>query len=131
MRRLMIAIVFCMTLQVARVQSASPACDGDIAVVRISTIKPTGSMEGFLKAQEAHLAWYRSHGYRDNLIYSARVLVRDPVTRSMKYSDTEIMTFHVRPPSDVTQDAAWNAYVKQYRDNSDIKSEYNVCLPKK
>jgi hypothetical protein len=24
----------------------------------------------------------------------------------------------------------WDAYVKQYQDSSDIKSEYMVCLPK-
>jgi hypothetical protein len=48
----------------------------------------------------------------------------------MKYSDTEIMTFHVRPPSGAKHDAAWDAYVKQYRDNSDIKYEYNICMPK-
>ena len=130
MRRLIALVVLCMTVRIAAGQSARPACDGDLAVIRISQIKPTGTMAGFLKAQEAHLAWYRSHGYKDNLIYSARVVIQDPATRMFKYSDTEIMTFHVRPPSGIKPDEAWDAYVRQYREHSDIMTEYEVCLPK-
>ena len=62
-------------------QNTLPACDGDIAVVRISAIKP-GAMPGFLAAVAAK------------------------------------------------KDAAWDAYVKQYRDTSDIKNSYLTCMPK-
>ena len=51
----------------------------------------------------------------------------------MTYSDTEVITYHVRPPGGAQQikrDSAWDAYVKQYRDTSDIKSEYLSCMPK-
>lgn len=107
-----------------------PACDGDIAIVRVSQIKP-GAMAGFMKAIEAHKAWYRSHGYMNNEIYGAKVIAQDPATKTRKYSDAEVMTFHVRPPNLTGKpDAAWDAYVKQYRDTSDIKSETTVCMPK-
>ena len=50
----------------------------------------------------------------------------------MKYSDTEVVTYHIRPPGAATPrgDAAWGAYVKMYRDTSDIKSTYMTCMPK-
>jgi len=114
-------------------QDAMPACNGDIAVVRVSTIKP-GAMNGFMAAVDAHKAWYRSHGYKDNVIVASRVILRDEKTGSMKYSDTEVVTYHVRPPgpkeTQAKRDAAWDAYVKQYRDTSDIKNEYMTCMPK-
>ena len=59
----------------------------------------------------------------------------DPKTNTFKYSDTEVIAFHVRPPSGrpsvaAKDQAGWDAYVKQYRDSSDIKAEYMACLPK-
>lgn len=115
----------------------APACDGDLAVVRVSQIKSTSSLDAFMKAQEAHIAWYRKQGFTDNHIYTTRVVVSDPTTKTMQYSDTEVMSFHVRPPSGgggmsvASKDqAGWDAYVKQYRDASDMKSEHIVCLPK-
>ena len=115
----------------AHAQNPPPPCDGDLAIVRVSQLKPTGSLQGFMKAQDAHLAWYRKRGHKDNEIYSARVIVRDEASQSFRYSDTDIMTFHVRPPGAMQTDAEWDAYVKMYRDQSDIKSDYMVCLPKK
>jgi hypothetical protein len=115
-------------------QNAAPKCDGDIATVRVSEIKAGGSMDGFMKAMDAHRAWYRSHGVSDNEIYGAPVIVRDEATHQRKYSDKEMMTFHVNPPSgdrDPKKDDAYEAFVKMYRDNSDIKFTYSVCLPKK
>lgn len=110
--------------------STLPPCDGNPSIFRISAIKHSGSMEGFLKALEAHKDWYRSHGYKDNEIYPSKVLVQDRGSKKWKYSDREIMVVHVRPPQDVKRDAAWHAYVKQYSDNSEIKSEYFACVPK-
>src|SRR5262249_1080447 len=108
MRRhiIVFALAACLSVQIANAQNktstspAGPRCEGDPTIVRISKITPTGTMEGFMKAVEAHLAWYRSHGYKDNLIYAAKIMTQDPVTNAMKYSDTEVMTFHVRPPED-------------------------------
>jgi hypothetical protein len=111
-------------------QNTLPACDGDIAVVRVSTIKP-GGMDGFMAAVAAHKAWYRNHGFTDNVIVASRVILRDEKTGAMKYSDTEVVTYHLRPPKrEGKTDAAWDAYVKQYRDTSDIKNQYLTCMPK-
>jgi hypothetical protein len=111
---------------------ALPACQGDLAIVRVSTIKP-GAMEGFMAAVAAHKAWYRDHGFKDNVIVASRVVEVDHSTHEAKYSETEVVSYHIRPPNfenKVTPDAAWDAYVKQYRDTSDIKTEYLTCMPK-
>ena len=113
--------------------AALPACDGDIAMVRVSEVKP-GAMKGFMDAVAAHKAWYRANGITDNVIVASRVIVTDKATGEQKYSDTEVITYHLRPPSSERTphrgDAAWNAYVKQYRDTSVIKEEYQTCMPK-
>jgi hypothetical protein len=115
-------------------QTPKLACDGDITTVRVSEIKPEGTLAGFMSAVAAHKAWYRANGITDNEIYTARVIVRDETTKEKKYSDKQVMTFPVNPPSsDRTPnhgDAAYNAFVKLYKDNSDIKSEYSVCMPR-
>jgi hypothetical protein len=121
----------------ASAQTAFPACDGDWAAVRVSTIKPTSSLAAFMRAQEAHIAWYRKNGFTNNQIYTARVLVTGGTTSAMTYSETEVMSFHVRPPAPAAgasvsskDQAGWDAYVKLYRDTSDLKSEHFACLPK-
>lgn len=118
----------------ALAQGEMPPCNGNIAVVRVSEIKPGGTMKGFLAAVAAHQAWYRANGIKDNEIVASRVIVKDEKTGQFKYSDTEVLTYHINAP-DPTKlphrgDAAWNAYVKMYRDNSDLKSEYLTCMPK-
>jgi len=114
-------------------QSPRPTCDGNFATVRVSAIASAGSMEGFLKAVAAHREWYRSHGQGDHEIFVARIVVRDETTRAQSYSAKEAMTYHVHPASsrpEPEHDAAYEAFVKLYRDNSDIKQQYNICLPK-
>jgi hypothetical protein len=133
MRALFLAALAVFQDSSAFAQNAPIACDGDIAVVRISAIKP-GAMAGFMAAVAAHKAWYRSHGFSDNVIVASRVIVRDDKTGAMKYSDAEVVTYHVRPPggkeTTPKKDAAWDAYVKQYQDTSDVKSTYVTCMPK-
>jgi hypothetical protein len=130
---LLLAALTILPLPYGVAQNAPLACDGDITVVRVSTIKP-GAMEGFMAAVAAHKAWYRSHGFKDNVIVASRVILTDQKTGAMKYSDTEVVTYHVRPPGGketmAKHDAAWDAYVKMYRDTSDIKSTYVTCMPK-
>jgi hypothetical protein len=109
---------------------ALPACDGDYAIVRVSEITSHGDMQGFLKAVEAHKAWYRSHGFKNNEIRVWKIIVQDPKTKAWKYSDNEVMLVHIRPPRAVQRDAAWDAFIKQYGDNSKIKSEYITCMLK-
>lgn len=114
--------------------SARPSCDGTLTLVRVSEIKPGGTMDGFMSAVAANKAWYRANGVDDNDVFAARVLVRDPNTNEQKYSDSQVMTYHVNPPSRQRTpnvgDAGWNAFVKLYRDNSDMKAEYLACMPK-
>ena len=117
-------------------QTAAPACFGDIVAVRLSQIKPGGTIQGFLKAVEGHKAWYRANGLTDNDIVAARVLAKDEKTGlpTNKYSENEVMSFHLRPPAAARtpnkNDAAWQAFIKQYRDNSDLKLEYSACVPR-
>ena len=133
---LFLALFLATTPTPALAQSAMPKCDGDVAIVRISQIKPTSNLETFMKAQEAHLAWYRANGFKTNEIYSARVMVSDDKGKTMRYSDNEVMTFHVRPPAadsdplSSKNKAGWDAYVKMYRDSSDMKAEHFICMPK-
>jgi hypothetical protein len=119
----------------ARQAAGPPACFGDVATVRVSQIKPGGTIQGFQKAVAAHLAWYRANGIKDNDIVAARVFVRDEKTGApIRYSDTEMLSLHFRPPdaerTPNKNDPAWQAFVKQYRDNSDLKVEYLACIPK-
>ena len=116
-------------------QVQRPPCDGDLAIVRISQIKPTSNLQTFMKAQDAHRAWYQKQGSKTRKIYSARMFVMDPQTKTLKPSETEIMSFNVfsttEPDTPSSRDqAGWDAYVKLYRDASDLKGEYPVCLPK-
>ena len=91
-----LAALVALQMPAAFAQNAMPACDGDIAIVRVSTIKP-GAMQGFMAAVTAHKAWYRSHGFNDNVIVASRVMLFDEKTKVTKYSDTEVMTYHIRP----------------------------------
>jgi hypothetical protein len=87
-----------------------------------------------MDAMKDHIAWYRANGVTDNSIFAARVFEMDEDGNIMKYSDKEVMTYHVNPPEPERTpnrgDAAWSAYVKKYGDNSNIKSEYITCMPK-
>lgn len=113
-------------------QTPRPACDGNFTTVRVSTITPSGSIEGFMKALAAHKEWYRSHSLTHDEIFATRIVVRDEKTKAQSYSEKEIVTFHVHPVSSQPEpphDAAYDAFVKLYRDNSDITEQYNICLP--
>ncbi|MFX8593517.1 hypothetical protein ABTM36_20465, partial [Acinetobacter baumannii] len=72
-----------------------PECNGSRAIIRISEIKPGGTMDGLLAAVAAQKAWYRSHGVTDNEIFAARIQERG----EPGFSDKQVMTYHVNPPS--------------------------------
>jgi len=111
-------------------QSAPLSCDGRMATVRISEIKAGGSVDGFKAAVAAHKAWYAAREPKDE-IFATPVIVRDEKTRAQSYSEKQFMTFHIRGTRQPgpKHDDAYAAFVKLYSENSDIKSEYNVCLP--
>jgi hypothetical protein len=109
-----------------------PACNGHIAIVRVSEIKP-GAMNDFLAAVKAHKAWYRNNGVKTNDIFVSRVIVKDQKTGDFQFSDSEVITYHINPPEDNEKlprnDDAWKAYVKMYNDSSTVKSITLSCMP--
>jgi hypothetical protein len=124
-----LAVLFAALASTSFAQSA-PSCDGAYNVFRISEIKPGGSVDKFMAAVSAHQAWYKSHGYPD-LIFAARVIVRDEKTKAESYSDTQFATYHYSKGSVpmAKHDAAWDAYVKMYNEVSSIKETITQCVP--
>ena len=131
MRILFLAITLFALPAVLSGQNAPLACDGNLATVRISEIKAGGSVDGFLAAVAAHKAWYVSHGVEGDQIFATRIVLRDEKTRARSYSNKEFMTFHIHGSTPSPKhDEAYDAFVKLYRENSDIKSEHDICMPK-
>ncbi len=118
----------------ALAQSPTRGCPAGtvFSIVRMSTIKPEGSMAGFEEAAKDHVKWYRDHGYKDNQISSSPVLETSDNGKTWTVSKTKVFAIHKNDPGVQAkeQDAAWNAYVAKYRANSDIASTTVVCLPK-
>jgi hypothetical protein len=117
----------------AAAQNADACPAGQVfSVVRMSTIKPTGSMNGFFDAVHDHLKWYRDHGYTTNDIASHPVLETNDQGQTWTVSKTQVFSIHKNDPHVPRDkyDAGWSAYVAKYRANSDITNEAFVCLPK-
>ena len=112
--------------------AASICPNGQIAIIRVSTIKPEGSRAGFDKAVKDQIAWYRGHGIASNRIVEANVI--DLASGAPAISAKEAVTIHYDPPAangaQPAPDDAYKAFVKEFRDNSDITTEKAVCLPK-
>jgi hypothetical protein len=115
-------------------QAPEKACPAGtvFSVVRVSTIKSTGSMAGFDDAVKDHIKWYRDHGFKTNEISTHPVLETMDKGKTWTVSKTQVLSIHKNDPGQTVgaHDAAWNAYVAKYRANSDITSESFVCLPK-
>ncbi len=111
-------------------QNAPLACEGRPATVRVSEVKATGTKAGFLAAVAAHQAWFAGKGVGD-IVFAEPLIVRDEKTKARSYSDKVYMTFHIRTPGTAApkHDEAYAAFVKLYQENSEIKSEYDICLP--
>jgi hypothetical protein len=130
MRWIVLAAVAAMGLPaVAAAQPKAPATcsQGELTRIRLSKIKPGGSIAGFRDAVAAHTRWYRDHGYRMEQRIAPVVL---PSKGKQGASSTEVMTFATS--DDVPRekrDAAWNAFVAKYRTNSQIEKETIVCMP--
>jgi hypothetical protein len=106
--------------------------NGNITTVRVDKIIPSGSMAGFQKAVADHAKWYADHGFNADMIMSAPVLVYDEANKTMVKAPDQMMTVHMNSslvPRD-KHDAAWDAYVAEYKANSEITSETMACLPK-
>jgi len=135
MRILLLLTLLLAPLAHSKAQTAPLACEGRIATVRVSEIKAGGTVDGFMAAMAAHKAWYGAHGMPAEQIFASRVIVSDEKTRAQSYSDKQFLSFHIHAPASrpaqpgPKHDEAYDAFVKLYHDNSDIKSEYNVCMP--
>jgi hypothetical protein len=59
------------------------------------------------------------------------VIVRDEKTRIQSYSDKHFWSLHMHGSHEQgpQHDEAYDAFVKMYRENSDIKSAYDICAP--
>lgn len=112
---------------------AAPPCDGDIAVLRVIEIPPKGSMEGYLEAVAMNQGWFRAHGYASDETAVARVMVEDPTTHQLTYAKNQVLSIHMRPPfmgGSTGHDAGWNVFHDLYQKNSNIVTEYNICIPR-
>lgn len=114
--------------------AAVPACAGDIVTVRRIEMKPPATLDRYLQTMDVHRAWYRSHGYKNNEIFAAKILVNDPSSGHAGYSTTELIAYHIRPPygpnTTTVHDPEWIAFHKTYDEISRIKEQYQICMPK-
>jgi len=131
MRWIILAAAAAVVLPNAAAAQRNPAgacSQGELTRIRLSKIKPGGSIAGFREAVAAHTRWYQAHGYRIEQRI-APVLVSSKGKTSV--SPDEVMTF---ASSDSVprekHDAGWAAFVAKYRANSDVERERVVCLPK-
>ncbi|HVW73383.1 MAG TPA: hypothetical protein VHC39_07070 [Rhizomicrobium sp.] len=124
----------CLVALFALPAAAAPdlCTNGQVAIVRVSTLKAGGTRAGFDKAVQDQIAWYRGHGITTNKIVTADVI--DFAGGAPALSAKEVMSIHYDPPSasgaQPAPDDAYKAFVKEFRDNSDIATERTVCLPK-
>ena len=132
MRKLLFSITLFTCSAPLFAQTPAPlACDGHRATVRISEITASGTVKGFMEAVAAHRVWVVSHSLVKDQIVTVPVIVRDDKTHTRSYSDKEFWSIHIYGSNDPEpkHDDAYDAFVKMYRANSDIKSAYDICLP--
>jgi len=105
------------------------ACPGELVSMRVSKLKPGGSMAGFAEAAKDNAAWYASHGLKADRFLTAPVY--EQADGEARPSVTRVMTIHVYGGTTTPKkDAAWAAFVAKYKANSTIESETRACLPK-
>jgi len=106
--------------------------DGDLAEIRISNLKSPASRPEYEKATRDHMTWYRSHGFKATRQLVGTVIDFDPATASAAIDPAKVMTIHLNSPGSQKtgplKDEAWDAYVAEYRDSSQIASTMLVCL---
>jgi len=104
------------------------------AILRVSKI--TGTRAGFDAAMEAHTAYYRSVGITGNRQNAIDVVTPSLADGGFAVSPEVVVTLHVNPPARdekrAEREAArydYDAFVDQYRANSEIVEEAWVCVP--
>jgi hypothetical protein len=101
---------------------------GQLVVVRVNQLKP-GGKAAYEQAARDHLGWYRSHGYNQNRLLVGQIISGDRRS-GFTASDTEFVSIHMDSPGvpPDKRDAAWDAYVKAYRESSDLTVDKFACL---
>jgi hypothetical protein len=115
--------------QAAPAATAGELCKGgQLVVVRVSTVKP-GAKAAFEAAAKDHLAWYRGRGFTSNRLLTGPVITGD-MSKGFTASETEYVSIHTDGPGVPRdkRDAAWDAYVKAYRDASDLAVDKFACV---
>jgi hypothetical protein len=128
LRHMMMAAAMVLAAPVlAQAPPAAPRCDGEVQVIRVSTLKGGATVADFEKVVAEHMAWYRAHGYTDNVQRVGLVMTPQGMAAD------KVVTVHVNAPGVPRdkRDAAWDKFVASYRAISDISSEQLVCFPKK
>lgn len=125
-------VLFVVAMLVSGPAQAADLCPGgQLAVIRVSKITPTGSMAGFREAARDHANWYRAKGLPVTQ-FTAPVMVYSAKAKAQVASTQEIMTVRLGK-ADVprgNQDAGWAAFVAKYKANAIIVSETRTCFPK-
>ena len=126
----MIRLIAAAALLLATTAAAAPVCEGQYVTMRVSKLKPGGTMAGFAEAAKANADWYKAKGLTGNEFILAPVLVR--VGNRMTASADSIATLHVNGAKTPEHkgDAGWDAFVAKYKAVSTIASETRLCLPK-
>lgn len=118
----------------APMASQNFTCKGDVWVVRKSQIIPGGSLEGFMKAVADQIAWYRANGVTTNEQRVGRVFTYNSDTHERKLVEDEVVTIHMSQPQTEKLprgDAKWDAFVAEFRANSKMIDETELCMAPK
>jgi hypothetical protein len=105
---------------------AAACSQGELTRIRVSKIKPGGTLAGFRQAVAAHGAWYKAHGFKLNQRI-APVLV---TANGKQVSPDAVVT--ISSGDSVPRekhDAGWDSFVAKYRANSIVEKETVVCMP--
>jgi hypothetical protein len=94
--------------------------------IRHDLVKP-GKWAEFEQAVAAHNAWYAAHGDRETKTELLRAVARKSGGSGFSTSEAATITHYSAKPAPA-HDAAWNAFIAQYRDSSKIKDELRVCM---
>lgn len=121
-----LAIAGAAQVPVAAQQSSDLQCTGKRVTIRLSAIKP-GKLDLFKKAVADHKAWYAAH--HSGTTTSMVRLIKSAGPGKTAWDDAQVMTVTTYDTtSQPAQDAAYAAFVKEYRDSSDLKEEQRGCM---
>jgi len=131
MRKWMVAAAMTAAALAGGVQAQQQAatggltCTGKLVSVRFVTIKP-GQAALYAKAVADHQAWYAAH-HNKTVVASVRVATFKGGKATFDDSSAvSIVTYDTAPQP--AHDAAYDAFVKEYRDSSSIAEERRGCM---